>query len=164
MQYFTDHTNTRIAQTLAITEDITRATTQAINLALTKGVALGETVATSPKTRETIRQTLYYLEYAFWAAAALCYNAGLMTRQTLDRHLDIWYQENRDDIEALQEVGEYMTTPVASAFIAHYLVNSPQVITATAKVTGGLKKAACRTLTFALSLTRNIREGMFPKV
>lgn len=158
MQYFTDPVNTRIAQTLAITEDTTRITAHALTTALTKSWAIGEAIATSPKTREAISQTLHYLEYAFWSAAALCYNAGLLTRETLDQHLDVWYQENLDDLEALQEVTGYHTFHVARAFIAHYLVNSPQVVTATTKITGGLKKAACLTL----SLTRNIKEGMFP--
>ena len=156
MQYFTDPVNTRIAQTLAITEDTTRITAHALTTALTKSWAIGEAVATSPKTREAIGQALHYLEYAFWAACAICYNAGILTRQTLDRHLETWYQENRDDIEALQALGEYRTAPVTRAFIAHSPV--------TRTITGGLKKAACHTLTLTLGLARNIQEGMFPRV
>jgi hypothetical protein len=145
MQYFTPQTNIMFSKTLYLASRGVTATVDFSETLMTEG--------TRPNLMA--RQSLHYLEYAFWAAAAIAYNAGLLTRETLDYHLNNWYEANRSDIEALQANAEYRTAPVARAFISHIASGSTG-----RRIVGGLKKSA----RLALGLLRNIQEGMFPRI
>lgn len=116
----------------------------------------------------------YYTEYAFYAAALLCYQAGVFTRATLDHNLEVWFDANRDDLEALEAITEYSTGTVAKAWAYHaakpYAIAAYERFSTAAKseranqtkrdVIGGLKKVTYITKALAV----NIREGMFPRL
>ena len=115
-----------------------------------------------------------YTEYAFYAAALLCYQAGVFTRATLDHNLEVWFDANRDDLEALEAITEYSTGTVAKAWVYHaakpYAIAAYERFSTAAKseranqvkqaITGGLKKA----IYLVHALASNIREGMFPRL